>query len=88
MEYRYKTTINTYDKDFDKAVNHFPKEFHEKYTINLKLNVAKNLTLNQAAHILTFIIKSIEIGDENEVEYEICTDENLENDAAEVILYV
>ncbi len=83
MEYRYKTTINTYDEDFDKAVNHFPKEFHEKYTI-----VAKNLTLNQAAHILTFIIKSFEIGDENEVEYEICADENLANNEAEVILYV
>lgn len=87
-EYRYKTSYETYDDDFDKAVNHFPKELFEKYTNNLKINVGKNVTANQSAQIAVFIIRSIEFGDEHEVEFEICEDTNLGDDEIEIILWV
>ena len=66
MEYRYKTSYATYDDDFDKAVNHFPKELFDKFTNYLKVNVGKNVTANQSAQIAVFIIRSIELGDEHE----------------------
>ena len=88
MEYRYKTSYATYDDDFDKAVNHFPKELFDKFTNYLKVNVGKNVTANQSAHIAVFIIRSIELGNEHEVEFEICEDTNLADNEVEIVLSV
>lgn len=88
MEYRYKTSYATYDDDFDKAVNHFPKEFFDKFTNYLKVNVGKNVTANQSAQIAVFIIRSIELGNEHEVEFEICEDTNLADNEVEIVLSV
>lgn len=88
MEYRYKTSYATYDDDFDKAVNHFPKELFDKFTNYLKVNVGKNVTANQSAQIAVFIIRSIELGDEHEVEFEICEDKNLADNEVEIVLSV